>query len=69
MGLFGVADFKQRPQIASVGGDAVMLENLSGVMIGDAGVLDFSGVEGESDAVAVQGCGQMGFRSDFFILP
>ncbi len=46
-----------------------MLEDFPGIVIGDAVVFDFPGMEGESYAVAVQGFGQSGVRGYAFLMP
>lgn len=49
----GIADLKESPQVAGVGGHAVVFEDLPGVVIGDAVVFYFAGVVCKGDPLAV----------------
>ena len=46
-----------------------MLEDLTGVVIGDQLVFDFAGMIGERDAVTVQGFGEKSIVRNLFSLP
>ena len=52
MGFLCVANFKQRPQVSGIGGNAIAFENLSGITIGDVVIFDFPGVIRKGDAKA-----------------
>lgn len=69
VGFLGVADLKQRPQVAGVGDNAVVLENLLGIVIGDVIILNFPGVIRKGNAKGVQCLGQLGVRGNVFAPP
>ena len=53
IGVFGILDFKEGAEIASIGGDTISLKDNPGVVIGYVVVLNFTGIVSKGNAVAI----------------
>ena len=69
IGRYGVLDLEQGAHVACVGGHAAVVEDLTGVVVCDAVILDLSGVIDERGSVSVHLQGNICCGPDFLFMP